>query len=423
MGLLDWLLEVGGDSTGVNGNPMPMGGLSDGFPAGMDPMGNPQPTNPQIGIPPMPTMQPSAMESPMMGGLSDGFPAGPIGGSQPGYSPISPLPDGQPMPPMAPMAGPPGGNIPLPMARPQPPSGELPMQPSRNIGEAVIPSDVSSSNRGGGRMMDEAPQERPGSVSLLGRALGLDPNQQRQMIGSLAAGLKAAGANSHKPGLAAFAGSLGAGLEGGQNADKDLTKEQQGYIRQALEAQKAGDQAKYMAAQTALAISKTEAVKEGRVGGGRESVVNSPQQLFLRGMKATNEHMDVRAAENIFKERLKNDPSMRRPETIEAQKNLEAVNQRVKADVFKQLKITPEIAEKASKLPGSSDQNPAKPTSRAEAEKLPDGAWFVNPADGRVLIKRSKPAAGAGSAASAPPQSSSVIPSIPGADSSDDTED
>ena len=451
-GLLDWILEVGGGSIGTNGNPMPMGGAG-GFGGGdapmMDPLGNAQPTNPQIDMPPMPTTSASAM--PDLGMPSTDQLGNPLGANYPRIDalPEGPSNNGIPLP--APRMAGPDGNIPLPPDRMAGPEGNIPLPrdrpvrfvpitreefdgpPQRSpIENAIIPQQAayaggqggvgapeaiqSYRNAGGTGMDGPYPGERPGAVSLLGRALGLDPNRDRQMMGSLAAGLKATSANVHQPGMAAFAGSAGAAIEGGQEANKDITKEQQGYIKQAIDAAKAGNEAKYNAAQAGLAIAKTEEIKQGRGSG---SVMNSPQQLLLRGMSAIAKHEDIATARFGMQEAVKADPKAKRPETQAAIQKLEDVTKRVRADVFKRLEITPEIEAQALKVPGSTPENYAKGT-RAELEKLPDGAYFLDPGSNKVLIRKRKTKDGAGSTPAAAPQSSSVIPALPGAGLSSD---
>jgi hypothetical protein len=67
---------------------------------------------------------------------------------------------------------------------------------------------------------------------------------------------------------------------------------------------------------------------------------------------------------------------------------------RVKADVDKaatsQRNFDQKRLDRAQELGNWTKENPAAPTTRAEFDQLPVGAWFVNPKDGKVGPKKAK---------------------------------
>jgi hypothetical protein len=235
--------------------------------------------------------------------------------------------------------------------------------------------------------------ERGQQGSPLGRALGLDPNTMERMRGTLGASLKAVGENAHKPGLAAFAGSFGAGMEGGKKADDTTTAQQDKYLQRAIAAKREGNQEKYQTNYLRYQIEATKAKLAASTAkaSGKDSVMNSPEQLYLRGVGATNADGELK----ILAAKAREAEKLGSPEEKKAA--MDAYNKRrqeVLDGHLGRLGVDPGKVKGLESKPGFSDKNPVKdfPKDPAAAQKafdaLPEGAYFVNPKDGRLLIKK-----------------------------------
>lgn len=412
IGLLDWLAEgLGGGSGG-----MPPG-LSDG---GMAPQG-PGGPSPMLSMPPVQTLETAPPPMPPVSGPQNHEPTLPLGGdpmTAGGGAPNGPglpfatgtdpmlaggeMPNGPGLPPMPPKTA--GPSALPPNAAPTGGAG-MPGQPL-SLADA---NGIVKSYEGAGGTAFAPPQ---GGTALT-RSLGLDPNTARSIGGSLAAGLKAAGENAHKPGLAAFAGSAGSAMEGGQKRDDKTTDQQDKYLARAIQAKKAGNDAlyqqNYLRYQIEAAKAKLEASKER--AAGKDSVMNSPEQLYLRGVGATNADGELK----ILAARAKEAEKL--GDQAAAKAAMEAYNKRrqeVLDGHLKTLGVDPGKVKGISEKPGFSDKNPVKdfPKDPAAAQKafdaLPEGAYFINPKDGRLLTKKS-----AGGAASANPAQTASLPPMP----------
>lgn len=397
MGLLDWLTDGAGSA---------MGGSSP--PPGMPPMQDP--------------------------GTSDAM------------NPPPQVGDGGPPPSMLP----PPASVPMPMARP--PAADDPAALPPNAAPAIgtdlaLPPNAAPS-------LAPPPSTASGP---LGRMLGLDRNRESQVRGSLGAGLKAAGENAHKPGLAAFAGSMGSGIEGGKTASDKTTDQQQKYLTQAIAAAQAGNTAALNIARTKLALAQAKAAEEGdpakselttartrlataqarkleeggedalktartrlataqatRLEEGRDkkdSPINSPEQLYLRAIGATNGDGKLSLLKNAYIQASK-DGQQDTPAAKAAKKAYEDAYDQTRDAHLKTLGVDPKIASKIGKQPGFSADNPVPSTglTQQKFDQLPVGAYFLNPKDGRLLIKQ--PPAGA----NPPPAASSPAAPIPAAD-------
>lgn len=430
MGLLDWLTsDLGGIGAGGGMGELPgpmMGGGGPPMtpemppappqgppmpPPGVDPMGNQTGMDMPIGAPPPPAPPP-----PMAAGLPPGLNPMPPGGDpmagtgsgNNGGLPPPMLPQPRPVEAAGPAALPPN-------AAPTGSSGMPPVPPMDRTRAQEI---VQSYERAGGNAF-APPDNKPQAQTILGRALGLDGNRESQMRGSLGAGLKSVGENWNKPGLAAFAGSAGAGIEGGKKADDTTTSQQDKYLQRAIQAKKEGNNAEYqknyLQYQIASAKEKLELAKQKQASGGG-SVMNSPEQLYLRAIGATNQDGGLKILANKVREAQKLGPDSK--EAKAAQAEYDTAFKQVRDQHLGTLGVDPSKIKGLERKPGFSDKTPFKefPKDPAAAQKafdaLPDGAYFINPKDGRLLTKKS--AGGAqGANPAQPQQQSAMTPPMP----------
>lgn len=447
MGLLDWLNEAMGGSGDIvsGGNPMQPGPS----PTMMNPLTGQDeprrhvPSQPTQPMPPMlmtgDNVPPMDLESSMGAGPPPGVMLPPGGdpmtaGQPPGAFPPAgdPMTAGNtaaPSPPFPPGGDPmvAGGVPPGGPGLPRPAPAALPPNAAPTAGAPPPPGppmDIGSGINGVGPGMGVGTLDQlrgsPQAHGIIGRALGIDANREAQIRGSLGAGLKAAGENSHKPGLAAFAGSAGAGIEGGKKADDTTIAQQDKYLQRAIQAKREGNHAEYQKNYLQYQIAATKeklAVAKEKAATGSGSVMNSPEQLYLRAVGATNSDGNLKILNNAVTEARKQFGA----DSKQAQAATEAYEKRykeVRDGHLSTLKVDPGQIKALEGKPGFSDKNPVKefPKDPAAAQKafdaLPDGAYFINPKDGRLLTKK---AAGGGGAAN-PAQSdqqSALTPPMP----------
>lgn len=366
MGLLDWLTDGIGNG----------GGMGDSFGQG-------------IGSPPTPPGPTPAAPS-----LTPATPPPPDPSAGPASAPPVPMPTPRPA-----EASPPPPTPPMP---PTPPTAAAPPMPITPPGAnpSTSPSVVSP---GGGQ----------NGVGPIGRALGLDANTAKQLSGSLGAGLKSVGTNWNKPGLAAFAGSAGSALEGG-NATQDKTiDQQQKYLTQAIAASKAGDERGATQALTKLRLAQADMTAQGK---GKEGVANSDQQLYLRAQGATNQDPQLKLLKSQYDKAAQafgtDSPQAKAAMEAHQKQYEDTLNGHLGA-----LGLDPKKAAKMGKMPGLSQDNPIskdKMTSQQAFDKLPPGSWFTNPKDGRVLQKPLAPQGQPGTQpAGQPAAPNGAVPSLP----------
>ncbi len=394
MGLFDWLTDAIGSGGG--------GGMPSMNPMG-DMMGSPSAPMPgsMPGMPPVQSLETAPPPMPPISGPQNHEPYSlPMPPQDGGFMPGGP-------PPMPPTDGgfmSPAGRTPMPMPRPPgaPGAPEMAPPPGPGPGPAALPPNAAPT---GGAGMPPGPPTSPGPMpgappeqgNALTRALGIDPNTARQVSGSLASGLQAAGANSHKPGLAAFAGSAGAAMEGGNKADDKTLEKQDKYLQRAIQAERDGDMNAYRTNLLRFQIEKTKAElkleTQKMAQGGKNSVVNSPEQLYLRAVGATNQDASIKISANTVKEAQKQFGADS-PQAKEALKAHEKQIETVRNGHFQTLGIDPKSVKGLESKEGFSDKNPVKsfPKDPAAAQKtfdaLPEGAYFINPKDGRLLTKK-----------------------------------
>lgn len=451
MGLLDWVAtELGGlGGSGGSAN-LPFINATTDFMGGPPAPGMPpvQQTGDDVGrlnnfnFSDMPMRDPSA----------EGMPAPPAAASMP-PPPPNPMSDGMSLPPglgpppsadglPAPnsMGGPTypagtdpmtaggsmpnGPGLPIPAPQPRPASAPGPAAPSAApTGGGGMPSapptDLTSIarsyERAGGNLAP--PRGEPQAQSIIGRALGLDPNRESQLRGTLAAGLKAAGESAGKSPMQAFSSGAGAGLEGGKKADDKTTDQQDKYLQRAIQARREGNQAayqqNYLRYQIEATKAKLEASKEK--AAGKDSVMNSPEQLYLRAIGATNQDGGLKILANKVREAQKLGPDSK--EAQAAQAEYDKRFKEVRDGHLGTLGVDPSKIKGLESKPGFSEKTPFKdfPKDPAAAQKafdaLPEGAYFINPKDGRLLTKKS--ASGPQAANPAQPQQTALAPPLP----------
>lgn len=431
MGLLDWLSEglVGSGMGSGGGMPPGMGAkqpLVDATSSYGGPGGQPdimQPPMPMQAAPPMPP--PQSMPMP---------PAGPAaqGGEPMQASP--PMPPGPgPYPPGGdPMAGMGSGNgpglppgIPMPQARPMEanaaPPAPLPMP--GNGQPPLPPTDVSGAMRSyqqaGGTMAPPGGDGAGTAKTIIGRALGLDGNRESQIRGSLGAGLKAAGESAGKSPMQAFSSGAGSGMEGGTKADDKTTEQQDKYLGRKIAASAQGETALNGAAsrelnmaRTKLALEQAKMTKEGNYGG-KAGTANSQQQLYLRGNALVNNDPEIKLAKSAYDNLIKQYP----PDSPEVKAAADAHKKLVeakKAEHMGQLGLKPADIAKMGKMPGMAKDNPvpAEGLTKEKFDALPPGAYFINPKDKQVLVKKGPAAAPTGGNQPVAPQQS-MTPAVP----------
>lgn len=370
MGLLDWLTEGTGSSMGGGGGNAPFIAATNGY-SGPGGAPDPQELTPPVrqagaAAPPLPPPLPPGSDPMTAGGPPPNGPGLPP-------SPPVPMPMAQPPGALPPNAAPTGGAMP-------------PMSPQDASGIA------QSYQQAGGNLAP--PEASPGATTFIGRALGLDANRENQIRGSLGSGLKAAGENAHKPGLAAFAGSAGAGIEGGKGADDKTADQQSKYLKEAIAAQQVGDTGKLNIARTRLALAQAKAAEQGK--DTKNSVMNTQEQLYLRGLGQVNADGKVKAS----LAQLRAVQTQFGADSKEAKAALASHNDLIdgtKKQVFGTLGVNEKDAAKIGQQPGFSFEKPFKdfPKDQTSAQKkfdeLPVGAYFINPKNGGINPKDGTP--------------------------------
>jgi hypothetical protein len=361
--------DLGGGMQGAGPQP---------YPQGTDPMtaGGPPPYPPGL--------------DPMRAGGDPG--SGPGLPFAPGTDPMTAGGTPGPGPGLPPPSLPPG--IPVPAPRPQ-----AAIPPNAAPATGVDPqAAIESYRRAGGTMMDPGRGDigPPQAQTALGRALGLDPNREKSVFGAAAEGLKSVGENYKKPGLAALSGSAGSALEGGNKADDKLADQKDKALQRAIAAQREGNHAEYQKNYLQYQIAATKeklALAKEKQASGTASVMNSPEQLYLRAVGATNQDGNLKIANNKVTEMRKQfgaDSKEAKAATAEYEK----LYKEVRDGHLKTLKVDPGQIKALENKPGFSDKTPYKdfPKDPAAAQKafdaLPEGAYFINPKDGRLLTKK-----------------------------------
>jgi hypothetical protein len=417
-GLLDWLTDgavsspiFGGGTPGQPGPGSTMGQV--------DPMGNPTggsmplPTPAPAPTQPMPPAQGPGMDVPptdpsmtdIAGGMQGGSGAPPInpattdlsGGMQgagPGAQPPVPMP--QPRPPGAPGMPPAAGALP-PNATPTGPAPGPPGPPTSLAPPAPGPS-VPAGNM-------------PPGQTALGRALGIAPDQAgkqgQQIMSGISAGLKSVGQNWNKPGLAAFAGSAGAAMEGGEKKADVQQKQATDYLNAAIKAKQTGDEAGYKQNYLRYLAAKLQADTDKAASKDAGANKNdTPTQLYLSAQRLVQNDPEVRDATKQLEQLRKGgaEPA----EIAKATAGLQALTQQKQAQHMAALGLNPQTAAQLAKQPGNAAENPVDAaktgiTKDNIGKKLQPGQYFTNPADNKVYQYKGPPKADEGSSKKAIP--------------------
>ncbi len=313
MGLLDWLTDLGGSGAGTD---FPTGNPVSGAPT------MPQPTQPVQ--PPAPTPAPAPAPAPMP------QPTQPMPPAQQTGADGVPMP--QPRPAMAPLPSP-------TTIAPAPQPGPMQPQPTTSPAAPGMPTSAPT-NPGQGR-------------GFLGQAFGLPSSDEKNMLGSLGAGLSSVGQNWNKPGLAAFAGSAGAAIEGGTKAEEKRVDE---MLKLISEKRKAGDES----SATSLAQVKLETAKlqlqNLKAGNGKGTAWNKPpQQLYQDAMRLAQNDPDVKAGEKKLEQIIKDgNPA----EVAKAQAEQAALVAAARDKHLVGVGLSPQSAAAIEKTPGLTQANP-----------------------------------------------------------------
>lgn len=410
MGLLDWL----SDGLGL-GNAAAMGG--GGMPPGMYPGGGDVPMPPAQGLdvlrspPPQagpqftgtelpPGMYPGGGQIPMppAQGLDSNVrdvPTRPISRAE-FDGPNPPLPQGS-----DPMTA--GGSPPNGPGLPGAPPPAAPGAPTNLVPD--LPATMASYAKAGGDPMLRPPGEMDGkgnqtAKGILESALGLSSERATRVRGQLGAGLKSVADNANKPGLAAFAGSMGAGIEGGTKSDEKQTDQRTKLLNQMITAQAAGDKASYTKALTAYTQAKLEAEKTKAANpeaAAKSRAAMTEEQKLFKINDALSKDPQIKAAQHLL-ESTKRQGTPK--EVAAAQKSFD--------DLFKTKKT--EITE--ALRPGSAT-NPHKVTSQADLKGMQPGDVYINPSDGKPYVFKGakKEGANAAPASATTPAAQAGLPS------------
>jgi hypothetical protein len=270
--------------TDDTGEQMPPG-AAPAFPGGAPPMPQPAPgqnphTDPSTdpfftGDPDSPFAGPPAPSAETLGGTLAATLAPPQSGGSAMNATQSQVSTPNPPPAF------PGGAPMLTPAPSQPPQGAPPLPPPTNIPAPTPPPPISTDT---GPTVPSAPNPAatspPGPPSpgrgWLSNIFGSDARSNRQVVGSLGEGLKSVGQNWNKPGLAAFAGSAGSAIEGGQKADIEFDKQKDRLEDRIVKARSLNDRKAYDDARIQLQMLKVqEAQQKGTVSSRNLAYQNS----------------------------------------------------------------------------------------------------------------------------------------------------
>lgn len=289
------------------------------------------------------------------------------------------------------------------------------------------PTDLSAAGAAPGAPLDLAPP--PGGMaqsammqppqgaatSLLGRALGLSPERDRQVSSSLAAGLKSVGENYTKPGLAALAGSTGAAMEGGQKRDDTTYDQKLKALSQAVAAKSRGDEATYKIGYLKYLGTKLKADQEAAAssGGGKSGAWNKPDsQKFIDASNALSRDRQVIAAQKTLEQAQKDGDPKR---IAQAQTAFDALSQKKRAEYLAGVGLDPKQIEFNVQNPPGSQKNPFKVTSQQDFDRyVKPGQAYINPKDGKIYIRNGEGAGTPnGGTSSATPNTAKPAPMNP----------
>jgi hypothetical protein len=386
MGLLDWLTDLGSTS----GSMLPASQMNP--PPAAPPLDfqrpefkGPQP--PQAGMMRRDltqTVEPSPQQAPVDPSTTD-ISAGMQGGGPGG------------MAPQAPMPFPNAGGLP-----PGPPKA-APPQPS------LSPEETGSIYRGnqaagGGQPIGNGSNPGPGR-GFFGQLFGMNSSDEKNMLGSLGAGLKSVGDNWNKPGLAAFSGSAGSAIEGGTKSDEKRIDD---MIKMVAAKRRAGDES----TATSLAQIKLETAKMQlqslKESGGKSGAWNKPEtQRFQDAMRTAQADSRVDAHKLILAEAVKSgDPKAIAAAQAEHNALIEAAEDKAMIGA----RLDPTSKAGMLKVPGLTEKNPipqaafkGKMFEQIVKPNAPYDQYFIDEKGQPRVLRATKPAASKTPTAAPPP--------------------
>jgi len=296
--------------------------------------------------------------------------------------------------------------VPLPVPRPPGAPGPSPAAlnangaaPGASAAPAATPSPAAPP--GPPLPITSPAQNAPAfNPSMLGRMFGVTSADQAAKYGQqtgagLAAGLKSVGTNWNKPGLAAFAGSMGSAMEGGQARADIQTKQAADNLKAAIDAKKAGDEQGYKTnyLQYLAAKLKADTDKAASKDATTTNKNDTPTQLYLSAQRLVqNDPEVVDARKALESARKTGEPA----DVTAATNRLQQVLQQKQAEHLAGVGLHPQTAAQIAKQPGNSQENPvngkaAGLTPENITKKLQPGQWFTNPADGKLYQFKGAP--------------------------------
>lgn len=383
-GLLDWLNDTGIFGGGPTGGTPMQPGLG-GQMGDVNPMGDatggsmPLPTPAPAATQPMPPVQMTGQDAPLPQG---GDPMSPDMGT--GAGPGLPVPMPKARPPEVDAALPPNA---------APTSGGPPGQPL-----SIAPPGNGTNGVGPGLGV-AAPKDLPGQT-WLGRAFNIKPDQAglagRETAAGLAAGLKAIGqgAGVGQGKFAAFAGGMGNAMEGAQKEKAAQGKQMNDYLKSAIDAKKAGDEAGYK--RNYLQYLKAKLQADTDKAASKDAGTNkndTPTQLYLSAERLVQADPQVRDASKALAEARENGTP---EEVAKAQATMQQIIAAKQAQHYGALGLNPKAAAEIAKQPGNSRDNPVDAgklgiTKDNIGQKLQPGQYFTNPSDGQVYQYKGPP--------------------------------
>ena len=391
---LDWLTEgLGSSSADIGGMPPGMGA-----PPAMPPNAADLPPPPPGSQPPPlsqspPSVAPEAGLIPPSAALAAKY-------AQPGGLP-PPLP-----PPSGAVPAAPAG-VPRPPDQSQrfPPSGPPPIPPPPMTSGGTPPAPPPPAIPGGGgpptSLAPPAPGAPPaqggmfggggagpnaglpGGTSMLGRALGLDANKEKDFFASLGAGLTAAGnAKGKSKGQALFSGAGGA-LEGGRKSEDDQYNERLKALSLAVTAQAAGDKSAYNAAMIKYYQDDLKASTD-KVSGKGSSWNKPDYQKYLDVKRMVQGEGDV---DTLNKQLQAMSPTNPKYAGLQAQRD--ALVTKKEGEAYAVMNFNPQTLAALNGNPPGTAKNPIPVTNQKEFDQyVQPGQAYKNPSDGKIYIRK-----------------------------------
>lgn len=309
--------------------------------------------------------------------LDGGTGADPMAGGAPGSAPGS---GNNLIPGLSAMAGNPGlmdaAKSALPATSPPAASPASGMSPSPSPSQAL------------GMTPDTAQSAYPEPGAQPGTFLGKNSKDWRDIIQAVFAG--AAGVNPNSPGLSAFA-------QGGAGTFKAFDKQSAANVasKNATEDRLWKREDRGIAADDRQFKRGMETSKDARAE--RDSDVKNVASLskVMNGIKSMNGltmEQKFKVNDQLYRYADKiNKSGLMSPEDLDTaigkERDRLLVEYGVRSPDGAVGKVPPAAGQQQSG-DGASSASPSKPTSRESFDTLPSGAWFVNPADGKVMQKQ-----------------------------------